>query len=50
MAIGLQLEIRGVVYQPPFPDWLIKRADLTGDDSVDISDVIKVLRKAIGLD
>ncbi|MCM8817363.1 MAG: FG-GAP-like repeat-containing protein [Candidatus Omnitrophica bacterium] len=50
MAIGLNLEVRDMVYQPPYPDWLIKRADLTGDDLVDISDVVKVLRKAIGLD
>ncbi|MCX7916537.1 MAG: hypothetical protein N2589_00160, partial [bacterium] len=50
IAIGLPVVIRNVTYNPPYPEWLIKRANVTDDNTIDISDVIKVLRKAIGLD
>ncbi|MCS7180357.1 MAG: VCBS repeat-containing protein, partial [bacterium] len=50
IAIGLPVVIRNVTYNPPYPEWLIKRANFTDDNTIDISDVIKVLRKAIGLD
>lgn len=52
MAINLPVEIRGTVYDSPYPQQLINRAKLAddGEPEVNISDVIKVLRKAIGLD
>lgn len=52
IAIELPVEIRGVVYNPPYPQWLIDRAKLAddGEPSITISDVIKILRRAIGLD
>ncbi|MGC9066550.1 MAG: FG-GAP repeat domain-containing protein [Candidatus Ratteibacteria bacterium] len=52
MAIELPVEIRGTLYNAPYPQWLISRAKIAddGETAITISDVIKILRKAIGLD
>jgi len=52
MTIELPVEIGGTIYNFPYPLLLINRAKLAddGEPGITIFDVIKVLRKAIGLD
>ena len=50
MSVGLELNINGNTYTPPYPSWLTDIADMNEDDIVDISDVILILRITVGLD
>ncbi|MCM8768145.1 MAG: hypothetical protein NC911_00445, partial [Candidatus Omnitrophica bacterium] len=49
LILGLDLNIGGQVYSFPYPEWLLQIGDIDEDGVLDISDGLRIFRKAIGL-
>jgi hypothetical protein len=50
MSIGLPITINELSYESPYTDLFKSVADMNSSLDVNISDVILILRKSIGLD
>lgn len=48
IIMGFPVTVDGVTYESPYPGWLMSRANVTGGETVDVSDLVLILRRVVG--